>query len=270
MTTKAMNIAVFAAILLPSTWFSAPVYAQVDGAQPGPVAQKTAKGAAPADTDLTGYWVSIVTEDWRWRMLPPPRGDYASIPLNLAGKETADLWDPTKDETAGEQCKSYGAPAIMHVPERLHITWQDENTLKVETDSGQQIRLFHFGDWKAPKGPASWQGDSRAAWEISSGPPTGPGESAPPPVSPRHGNLKIVTTHIRPGYLRKNGVPYSADAELTEYWNVVNEPNHTQWLVVTTILHDPKYLQDDWFTDLNFRREPDGSKWDPKPCSSRW
>ena len=101
-----------------------------------------AKAAAPID--LTGYWVSIVTEDWRYRMMTPRKGDYNSVPLTMAAKKAADAWDPAKDEASGEQCKSYGAPAIMRVPGRIHVTWQDDQTLKVEMDSGTQTRLFHF------------------------------------------------------------------------------------------------------------------------------
>src|ERR1700690_2672003 len=89
---------------------------------------RSPKDAAPVD--LTGYWVSIVTEDWRWRMITPVRGDFASIPLNAEGRKVGETWDPTKDEAAGQQCKSYGAPAIMRIPGRIHITWQDDNTLK--------------------------------------------------------------------------------------------------------------------------------------------
>ena len=177
------------------------LYAQ-DSARPAQ--PPTLQGAAPID--LTGYWVAVVTEDWRWRMVTPAKGDYSSIPINLAAKKFADTWDPAKDEAAGEQCRSYGAPAIMRVPERVHITWQDANTLKVETDSGQQIRLFHSGDWKAPNGPATWQGDSIGVWET----PRAAG------AKPKTGDLKVVTTHLRPGYLRKNGVPYSEKATLTE------------------------------------------------------
>src|SRR5262245_19033949 len=77
----------------------------------------TAKAGAPID--LTGNWVSIVTEDWRWRMVTPPKGDYASIPTTAAAKKIADAWDPAKDEAAGEQCRSFGAAAIMRVPGRL-------------------------------------------------------------------------------------------------------------------------------------------------------
>ena len=250
------------------------LYAQAPAAPAAP--PPTPQAAAPID--LTGYWVSVVTEDWRWRMVTPAKGDYASIPINLAAKKFADAWDPAKDEAAGEQCRSYGAPAIMRVPERVHITWQDANTLKVETDAGQQVRLFHFGDWKAPNGPATFQGNSVAVWEtprVGRGGAGRAGAAAEVP-KPKFGDLKVVTTHIKPGYLRKNGVPYSAQAELTEYWDVSTEHYLTgshqneQWLVITTLLHDPTYLQEDWVTSLHFKKEADGSKWDPQPCSARW
>ncbi len=228
----------------------------------------TAKAAAPVD--LTGYWVSIVTEDWRWRMVTPAKGDYASIPITPEAKKVADAWDPAKDEASGEQCKSYGAPALMRVPERVHITWQDDNTLKVETDAGMQTRLLHFGNWRSLGGAPSWQGDSLAQWET----PTAPARTPATPA--KSGDLKVVTTHLRPGYLRKNGVPYGSNATLTEYWDLITErrlsPAHNgeQWLVITTVVEDRQYLQIPWITSLHFRREPDGAKWDPQPCSARW
>jgi hypothetical protein len=208
-------------------------------------------------------------------MVTPPKGDYASIPITLAAKMFADGWDPAKDEAAGVQCRSYGAPAIMRVPGRIHITWQDDHTLKVETDAGQQTRLFHFGDWKAPVGPASWQGDSIAQWETPRA-RRGDTAAAGGQAKPASGNLKVVTTHLRPGYLRKNGVPYSDKATLTEYWDLSSEyyvagtHKTEQYLVVTTVVNDPMYLQVDWITSLNFKKEPNGLKWDPQPCSARW
>src|ERR1700712_1252422 len=117
------------------------VFAQAGRGGPPP-APLTPKANAPED--ITGYWVSLVTEDWRFRMVTPAKGDYASVPLNPEGRKVADTWDPAKDETAGEQCKSYGAAAVMRVPGRAHITWQDESTLKVELDAGTQNRVFHF------------------------------------------------------------------------------------------------------------------------------
>src|SRR6185369_17290137 len=120
--------------------------------QPPPTPQ------ALAPIDLTGWWVSVVTEDWRWRMVTPPKGDYASVPINNEGRRLADAWDPAKDEREGNACRSYGAAAIMRVPGRLHVTWQDENTLKVETDAGTQTRALRFGDAPAAAGEPTWQG----------------------------------------------------------------------------------------------------------------
>src|SRR5437588_7522529 len=82
--------------------------------------------------DMTGYWVSIVTEDWKFRMVTPPKGQFGGVPLNAEGRKVAGAWDPAKDEAAGNQCKAYGAAAIMRVPGRLHITWDSDTTLKIE------------------------------------------------------------------------------------------------------------------------------------------
>ena len=244
--------------------------AQERGAtQTPPAPPPAARAAAPID--LTGYWVSIVTEDWRWRMVMPPKGDYQSVPITAEAKRAADSWDPAKDESIGEQCRAYGAGGIMRMPTRLHITWLDDNTLKVETDAGMQTRLLHFRSWKS-EGRATWQGDSAAEWDLparagGAGGAPGAGEGAK--EQPKFGSLKVVTTNMRPGYLRKNGVPYSAKARLTEYWDLHKGRNGEQWLVVSTVVDDPTYLQVPWLTSPNFRKEPDGSKWDPTPCSAR-
>src|SRR5580704_12242583 len=114
----------------------------------------TPRAAAPVD--FTGYWVSVVSEDWRWRMVTPIKGDFASIPLNADGRKLGNAWDPAADEAAGNQCRAYGAPAIMRVPGRLHITWADDNTLKIETDSGTQTRLLRFTGVQPKEAEASW------------------------------------------------------------------------------------------------------------------
>jgi len=138
---------------------SLPAWGQRGGAAATP---PTAKAAAPVD--LTGYWVSLITEDWRWRMVTPAKGDYPSIPLNEAGRRLADAWDPAKDEADGAQCKSYGAGNITRQPGRLHITWENDTTLRVDTDAGTQTRLFHFGNWKSPAADAV--GEDKTAAEI--------------------------------------------------------------------------------------------------------
>ena len=245
---------------------SGPAFAQGRGGARGAAPAAPAAGRATAPTDLTGYWVAVITQDWRQRMVTPPKGDYASVPITAEAKKVGDAWDPAKDEAAGEACKAYGAPGLMRQPTRVHITWQDDTTLKVETDAGQQTRLLHFGDWKAPaNAPATWQGDSVATWET---PPAARGGGGGRAETPKTGSLKVVTKHLKAGYLRKNGVPYSANAVYTEYWNVNSAANGQTWLTLTTVVEDAQYLQQPWITALHFKKEADGGKWDPQPCSA--
>jgi len=224
-------------------------------ARGGPAQPRTPKAAALYD--ITGYWVSIVTEDWRFRMVTPLKGDYTGVSLSAEGRKMADAWDPAKDQAAGEQCRSYGAPNIMRVPGRLHITWQDDQTLKVESDAGQQTRLFQFAALQGQGG--GWQGLSKASWDIV---PAGRGQAS-------IGSLKVVTTSLKPGYLRKNGVPYSSSAVLTEYFDRVNEPNGDSFLVITTTVEDPVYLAQPFLTASHYKKQADGSGWNPTPCSAR-
>jgi hypothetical protein len=229
---------------------------------------------AIAPLDLTGYWVSLVTEDWRFRMITPDKGDYASVPLNSVGKRVADTWDPANDEKSGNQCRSYGAPSIMRVPTRLHIVWDNDNTLRVETDAGTQTRLFHFGVSRLREAAApQWQGYSVAEWDglrargflNLSGFGAAPGAAAPAP----EGYLKVITTQLRPGYLRKNGVPYSANAIVEEDFDSFKTPNGEQWMVVTTIVTDPQYLVEPFITSSHFKKLPDASGWNPTPCEAK-
>ena len=223
-----------------------------------------------APVDFTGYWVSVVTEDWRWRMVTPIKGDFAGIPLNDEGRKVGNAWDPAKDEREGNQCKAYGAPALMRIPGRLHITWQDDATLKIETDAGTQTRLLHFGGKPTNPAQPSWQGFSGAQWEQ---PLRGSGAPAPGLGATREGargrSLEVVTTQLRPGYLRKNGPPYSANTVLNEYFDLSKERNGDTWFVVTTIVEDPQYLGEPFVTSTNFKKIPDASGWKPTPCSAR-
>jgi hypothetical protein len=240
------------------------------GAQgpPGPP-QPPPTGKAAAPVDLTGYWVSVISEDWRWRMVTPLKGDFASVPLTLEGRKVVAEWDPAKDERAGLQCKAYGAAAIMRVPGRAHITWQDDNTLKMELDAGTQTRIFHFGGTVPPNTPGSWQGYSVANWER---PPQGVGVPEVFPVfatrtGTRGRSLEVTTTNLRAGYLRKNGVPYSDKATISEYYDYHKEPNGDEWFTVTTIVRDRQYLREPFVTSSDFKKQRDGTGWRPTPCS---
>src|SRR6188474_2530435 len=120
------------------------------------------RGGAPFD--MTGYWVSVVGEDWRWRAFPV-RGDYGAVPLNQAARKIADTWDAARDAAAGDGCKPFAAPSVMRIPGRLHVTWQDDQTLKIETDAGKQTRLFYFANLPENKGE-DFQGASKAEWDL--------------------------------------------------------------------------------------------------------
>jgi hypothetical protein len=235
------------------------VAAQRGGGQRGAPPQ-TPMAAAPFDP--TGYWVSLVSDEWRYRMLTPPKGNIDYVPVNAEGRRVADAWDPARDEASGEQCRGYGAGGIMRLPGRLHITWADDRTLRIDIDSGTQTRLLHFGGIAPASAENSWQGYSIAEWQF----PAGARGAVPVPGA---GQLKIVTTHLRPGYLRKNGVPYGAGATLTEYVARLVDDDGAQYLAATTMLDDSQYLAQPWVRTSQFRRQPDAKGWNPTPCSAR-
>jgi len=246
---------------------TAPLMAQ-QGRQGG--APPTAQAAAP--TDFSGTWVAVVTEDWRWRMVTPPKGDAASIPATPAAIQASRNWDPAKDIAAGQQCKAWGAPGVMRMPTRIRIGWQDSQTLKLEFDNGTQTRLLHFDSNAQPPASADYQGFSRAHWETV---PEGQGQVAPtggggggrgggpPRLS---GALRVVTTQMKPGYMRRNGLPYSADAVYSEAFDVTSGPPNERWLIVTSQLVDPPNLEQPYMLSTHFKREPNDARFQPRPC----
>jgi hypothetical protein len=272
MTRKALSIALAGLSLAGTLVFASSALAQ--GGPPRPPPPANARVGAPVD--LTGQWVSVITEDWRWRMRTPGKGDYSSVPLNPAGIAATGAWNLAADNAAGNQCKAFGAGGIMRMPMRIRISWQGDDTLKVETDAGQQTKLLKFissmtgGVLPALNqfGPApaerTWQGESRAQWfkepqarALGFGGPPGKG-----------GALRVVTRNMKAGYLRRNGVPYSENAVITEQYNRHDEPNGDSWITVTTIVEDPQYLRQPFVTTSSFKRETDAAKWAPAPCST--
>jgi hypothetical protein len=255
-------VAALAGIGLVLLALSVPAFVQ--GQRPLDSARGTQGGAsAPrardlAPIDLTGYWVSYVTENWRYRMVTPAKGEYRRIPASPAALPIINAWDPVADQRAGNQCKSYGAAAIMSVPGRLHITWLDADTLRIDTDAGTQTRFLRFTVRASSSPPRpTWQGESIARWERVAAPDSG-------------GSLRVVTSNLRAGYLRKNGVPYSERATVTEHFDLAPLPDGGTLLLVTSIVEDPVYLNAQYVVSPHFKKEPDGSKWDPTPCSSTW
>ena len=289
-----LRVYVVAVILLLATGHSA--YAQRGGGARG----GGGPAASPRDAaalDLTGYWVSVISEDWKYRMVTPRSGVFDSLPLNAEGRKVGLSWDAAQDEAAGEACRAYTAANVMRLPGRLHITWRDANTLQIDTDAGTQTRLLHFDRAAQPGSDKTWQGFSVADWQgpgVGRGaPPVGdarvtgggvlapsvPGgggrglRGGPPPRQQAQinfgGDLKVVTTNFREGYLRKNGVPYSEQATITEYIHrLPTHPNGDNWLHVTTIVEDPRYLSQPFYTSTHFRLEPNDASFAPTPCAT--
>ena len=210
----------------------------------GPVA-KTPKEAAPID--LAGYWVSIVSEDWRFRMVTPPKGDFPDFLLNPEGIKVANAWDPAKDEAEKDHCKAYGAPNIMRVPGRFHITWADDQTLKIETDAGRQTRLLKFT--AGPATPPSRQGTSAARWDRKA--------------------LRVDTSNLLPGYVQYNGVPASAKTTMVEYFDVIHEPGGEAWIIDDSVITDPTYHVRTIKRSTHLRKQADDEGWDPQACIVR-
>jgi len=207
--------------------------------------------AAPreaAPVDLAGSWISVVTEDWRWRMITPAKGDYASLPLTPEGRRMADSWDPDADKAAGNQCRAYGPGGIMRMPMRVKISWADDNSLRLETDHGQQTRLFHFNAAELT-GAGTLQGNSLASWDDRS--------------------LKVVTRAMTAGYVRRNGIPYSDKAVVTE-WFDQHVSFGEDWITVTTVVDDPLNFTQKFVVSSSFKRLADDSSWNPQPCVSEW
>ena len=255
---------------IPAAWA-----AQPPGPPPPP---RSAREAAQAD--LTGNWVAQVTEDWRWRMMTAPVGDFQGVPLNPAGLELGKKWNLAADNASGAQCKAWGAGAIMRQPTRVRVSWADDNSLKFEMDSGTQTRLFNFGRPGQPAGERTLQGNSVAQWmrpppaqagnqlnQQAGLPGSGGAGAAPAPRPPQvaRGSLKVVTNNLTAGYLRRNGAPYSENAVVTEYYDRVTFFG-VDYMNVVTIVEDPTYLRAPFIVSNHFKREADGSKWNPTPC----
>jgi hypothetical protein len=261
-----------------TAWLSQPLAAaDISPKKPAPATPRAAE-----QFDITGHWVSIISEDWIYRMLVGPKGDVGSIPVNDAGRKAAAAWDPAKDAAEPGACKAYGAAGLIRQPGRLAIAWADDRTLRIDFDAGRQTRLLHFSDqlptsgYSSSEPPSNFavpdvpgeptlQGYSVAAWhKQAQGLGTGPYASTT--VAAKGGSLAVITRHLAPGYLQSNGIPYSSQAILKEFFDVVRIPSGIEYLIVTSIVEDPTYLNQPWVTSTQFKREPDGSKWDPAGC----
>lgn len=216
-----------------------------------------------AGQSLEGQWVSIVNEDWLWRMRVPEKGDFASIPYNDRASEAGEAWD----ESMTNSCLAYGAAGIMRQPLRVRIDWESDSVIRLETDFGQQTRHFIFNEPAPENTLLSLQGYSMASWELDEPIERGFFGLVNPRVDGlQYGSLKVETNHLSAAWLRTNGAPVSDSATVTELFDVFKGPDGSEWMVATVIVHDPVYLNADFITSSHFRRENDLGAWDPRPC----
>jgi hypothetical protein len=211
-------------------------------------------GRAAAPVDLTGYWVSIVTEDWIERMSPdsPPSGTGGARGLGGLRGQAAPA------PTSKDPCRVYGAAGSLRVPGRLNITWVDDNTLKIEMDSGTQTRLLRFNPSSPAPAEKSLQGSSVATWEIGAR----GGRGGAPAAAPRWGSLNVVTTNMTGGYLLSSRSSYSENAVLTEYFTKHSDFG-VEYFTVTAMVQDGAATR---VTSSTFKKEPNGTKFKPTGC----
>jgi hypothetical protein len=226
---------------------------------PGPPDSRTPRERAPID--LTGQWVAVVNEDWRWRMLTPPVGDTSSLPVNERGRAAAAAWNLERDQAEGNLCKAFAGPGLMRQPTRVRIDWEDADTLRLEFDAGRQVRRFEFSP--QPAAERSLQGYSEARWFRQTQSRGVFGQRTPP----ERGSLVVNTTQLAGGYLRSNGVPFSERATVQEFFNTFALPGDAgTWLIVTTIVTDPEYLTTQLVLSSQFKKETSRAAWNPRPC----
>ncbi len=238
---------------------------------PGPPPPAPGKPGAPVD--LTGYWVSYVTEDWRWRMVTPLKGDAASIPTNAEGRRVTGCMGSSQGRSRGLAMQVvWGAGAYANSrTSAYHLAGRHNAEDRNRCRPADSPAAF-FGRSLRAEALPSWQGYSAAnvGGRFAERQSTGWfGLGIAPRLGSQSRSLEVTTTQLRPGYLRKNGVPYSDKAVLKEYFDVFSEPKADTWLMVMTVVEDPTYLALPFVTTSHFKKIPDASGWDPQPCTAR-
>jgi hypothetical protein len=258
---RALTRAVKGALLLAAAWSALGALAPATAQFGPPPAPDTRSARERAPIDLTGQWVAVVNEDWRWRMVTPPVGDAASLPINVAARDAAAKWDLERDRREGNLCKAFGPPGVIRQPTRVRIGWEDDDTLLLEFDAGRQQRRLRFAPGEA--GAPSLQGHSTAQWYRQPQSRGVFGIRTPP----EGGSLHVRTTNMTGGYLRPNGVPYGSGATMKEYFNTFELPEGGgTWLVVTTVLDDPEYLTTELLMSTQFKKEDGRGGFSPRDC----
>jgi hypothetical protein len=280
MMKRSCWLAVAMAMAAPSAVLTQAGLTQAGQPGRGQAAGPAAAGArAAAPVDLTGYWVSIVTEDWIERMSPssPPSGIIGGGRGGggggggggRGGGGAAPAVAPSTDP-----CRVYAAGGSMRVPGRLNVTWADDNTLKIDMDAGTQTRLLHFNAPQPSSLQKTLQGYSVATWDAGAraggfgggggGGGAGRGQAGAPAAAPapRWGVLRVVTTNLSGGYLLSSRSHYSDNAVLTEQF-MKHSDFGVDYVTVTATVQDGAQNR---IVSSTFKKEPDGSRFAPSGC----
>ena len=203
-----------------------------------------------AQVDLSGEWAPRFHEDQPERLAGPEIGDYLGLPINDAARLRGDSWDAAILELPEHQCKPHPADYGPRGPANLRI-WKE-----VDTDSQQLIAYHTHISWQAPErtiwmddrehppdyAAHTWQGFSTGKWEGDM--------------------LTVTTTHLKTGWIRRNGIPRSDRATLTEHWI-----RHGDYLTLVSIVTDPAYLTEPFIRTTNWVLDP-RQQIAPYPCES--
>jgi len=205
---------------------------------------------AVAQIDLSGEWNPMFHEDQPERIPGPEIGDYLGLPITDAARLRAEAWDAEILTLPEHQCKPHPADYGPRGPFNLRI-WKE-----VDTPTQQIIAWHTHGSWQAPErtiymdgrphppeyAAHTWQGFSTGKWDGDI--------------------LTVTTTHLKIGWIRRNGIPRSDRATLTEHWI-----RHDDRLTLVSIVNDPVYLTEPFIRSTDFLLDPH-QQIDPYPCES--
>jgi hypothetical protein len=182
---------------------------------------------ASAQSFLNGDWVGLFHEDQPERGPGPELGDYLGLPINAAARQFADSWDASRLTLPEHQCRAHVSPYIYRGPIRVRISeerdpaTQDVVAVKHFLSTYAQERTIWLDGRPHPpdNAPHTWMGFSTGEWQGDV--------------------LKVTTTHLKQGWHRRNGVPMSARAKMTEYFF-----RHGTVLTQLSITDDPVFLEE--------------------------
>jgi hypothetical protein len=198
-----------------------------------------------AQVDLSGEWGQKVHEDLPERGHGPEIGDYTGLPINDQARARADAWTAEKWTMPEHECEPHPADYAPRGPGSMRI-WADMNPLSfditawhTELNWMQPLRTIYMDHRPHPSedAPPTWQGFSTGEWSGDM--------------------LKVTTTHLKEGWIRRNGLPRSDRATMTEYYI-----RHGDYFTLVTMVQDPVYFTEpfvrtsNWILDLGYQPVP--------------